>query len=175
MRCAQFVLRIVLPALLALPHSTLFAATRNLDVELSYLSGVPDLLGICVEEHWTQPWSMEVCAGTFILASSLSTHAKRTVTTSGSNWTTGWGWGLRAFNHFGCFDSCGDGSVYAIAPEALLSAEWNPGFNERGWGFTLEFDLGVGAGIEVGNASETTEGDRNTFYPWGRVSFGLAF
>jgi len=155
------------------PPAPAEAAERNLDVELSYLSAVPDLIGICVEEHWTQPWAIELCAGTVILASTFSVHAKKVSSASGSNWTTAWGWGVRSFNNYGCFDTCGDGSVYAIAPELLLSAEWNPGLSSRGWGFTLEFDIGVGAGIEV-SSSYDTEIDRNLLYPWGRISFGIA-
>jgi hypothetical protein len=148
------------------------ARERNLDIELNYLTGIPDLVGLCAEEHWTDPVAVEFCAGTAFLASTLSSHAKR-ITHSAGNWDLGWGEGVRSFHNIGCFDTCGDGAMYAVAPEALISAEWNPGVRERGWGFTLEFDLGAGWGISI-DPSYTGQ-ERFPVYPVGRISFGLAF
>src|SRR5262249_36290416 len=48
---------------------------RVVDVELSFLSGLPDTIGLCLEANPSAFLAIDACAGTIALITSFSVHA----------------------------------------------------------------------------------------------------
>jgi hypothetical protein len=146
---------------------------RTLDVEIAFLSGVPDLVGVCLEAFpfHSQKISVEACASTIIVLSSLSANAKyrwelrRRNSNSGrtSILSLGPGVGVRKFATW-CFDSCGEG----VAIDAIGSLEYVRWISRK-FGWSLQLDAGLMTTVYQNGS------DINRFIPIARLTFGLTF
>lgn len=109
---------------------------RIIDLELNFLSGLPDLVGICLEGNPSQFVTIDACAGTMAFISSISVHVasrfmhyvnikgKRnqdgSISYSGHEFGFGTSVGLRHFEIINFFSAGGT----ATGIDTLLSAEW---------------------------------------------------
>lgn len=154
---------------------------RIVDVKLSFLSGIPDLIGICLQATPVYYVSVDACAGSILFISSLSVHVssrvlhweniKGDVKPNGS--TSYWGdeisvgpsVGYRTEAIFGIDTSGGT----AQALDAVLSAEWVHWFS-RYFGLGLQLDGGVTYAFQ-----EDPSGNVKTLLPNVKLSIGLSF
>ncbi|MBI3555967.1 MAG: hypothetical protein HY074_06875 [Deltaproteobacteria bacterium] len=152
---------------------------RIVDVKISFFSGLPDFVGLCLEANPSQFISIDACAGSILFISSLSAHvasrflhyvnvngkpnADGSVSYSGNEFSVGPKAGVRAMNFFGI-----DSSSNGWGVDALISAEWVHWFSRY---------FGMGLSLEGGATIVVQEGGINgaRVIPNGKLSVGLSF
>ena len=154
---------------------------RIIDVKLSFLSGLPDLVSLCLEANPSQYLSVDACAGSLVFVSGLSVHvASRflhyvsingktnkdgSVSYSGNEFGVGPKAGYRAINVSGIFGE--QGTAQGI--DALLSAEWVHWFS-RYFGMGLTLDAGATFVVQ-----QTSGANQNSIIPNFKLSLGFSF
>ena len=139
---------------------------RIVDIELAILSGLPDLVGICLEGHPVGGVAIEACASTMVFLSSLSLMAKYRWALVANNKNLlglGPGVGYRSFKTL-CFDTCNSGDGLDIAG-SLEYVRWI----RAHFGLTVQLDLG--GSYYWFEKNQHNNGVR----PMGRLTFGVAF
>ncbi len=151
---------------------------RIADIEISFLSGIPELIGICLEGHPDRQVAIEACAGTLILASTLSASIKyrwdlvlhQTDAGHIHQLSAGPGFGMHGYFDTGCFDTCGTGGLSVATADALGSLEYVYWIANH-FGITAQLDLG--ASYLVYRAPNSA--DKANILPTGKFTVGLAF
>lgn len=143
---------------------------RILDLRLSFMSGIPDLIGACIEGHPVNELSIEACATTAILVTTLSAGVKY-------RWdlvlredrfghinqlALGPGFSVRKLQS--CFDTCQNG----FGADLFASLQYV---------FWITKHFGLNATFEAGatywNLGPTAKDGR--FLPIARISIGVSF
>ncbi len=154
---------------------------RIVDVQLSFLSGLPDMFSVCLQINPIENLSIDACAGTIVFISSLSAHvASRflhytsidgktnkdgSISYSGNTFGVGPKVGYRSMGILE-FDS-GGGTAQGI--DTLVSAEWVHWFS-RYFGMGLQLD--AGATFVVQQSQGTTV---RSILPNAKLSVGISF
>jgi hypothetical protein len=143
---------------------------RIVDIEIAAFSGFPDVIGLCLEGHPTNPLSIEACAAVTIFGGTVSANAKYRWDlvlhqTSGGlvhQLRLGPGAGLRYIetNWFG--------KKNGWAADVMASLEY-VFWITRHFGLTAQLDLGATTLITYDND------DASDVLPMGKLTIGVAF
>jgi hypothetical protein len=151
---------------------------RIADVQVAFLSGIPDLVGLCLEGFPTNNLAIEACASTAIFVSSLALNVKyrwdlvlkQNERGRIHNLQLGPGGGIRYMEAI-CFDACLNGTVRGDLVASLEYTYWLA----RHFGLQVQFDAGVNfriAAIDRGYGSTAVP---LPVIPFGRIMIGVAF
>lgn len=118
---------------------------RVVDVQVAFFSGIPDVIGLCLEGHPTNRLAIEACASTALLMSSATATAyyrwdivaHRTSGGRIHQLSAGPGFGVR-YTASICFDTC-ENRLMADMRASLEYVYWL----SRYFGFTAQLDLGA--------------------------------
>jgi hypothetical protein len=154
---------------------------RIVDLKLSFLSGIPDTVGLCLQANPNIYLSIDACAGTIVFISSLSAHVTSrflhyihiNTKTQADGSTSYWGdefgvgpsVGYRAMQMLS-IDCCG-GTAQGI--DTLVSAEWVHWFS-RYFGMGLQLDGGATFVVQ-----QTPGALARDIIPNAKLSLGLSF
>lgn len=154
---------------------------RIIDVKLSFITGLPDLISLCLEANPIQNLSVDACAGSMVFLSGLSVHvASRflhyvningktnkdgSVSYSGNEFGVGPKVGYRAMEVSGIYGELGT----ATGIDALLSAEWVHWFS-RYFGMGLTVDAGATFVV-----AQTEGANQHAAIPNFKLSLGISF
>jgi len=144
---------------------------RIADIHLSFISGIPDLVGLCLEGHPTNPLAIEACASTIIFVSSLSLAVKYRwdlvlhETASGKihQLALGPGVAVRKMQTI-CFDTCQDG----WGADVMASLQYVFWF-VRHFGLNAQLDAGA-TYFKLGSGP-----DSSRIIPMVKLTVGVSF
>lgn len=149
---------------------------RVLDISVTFLSGIPDILSVCLEGHPTKGLAIEACANTAVIVSGFSAAVKyrwdliAKMTDRGNVHQLSIGPGVGFHRHYMTAWMGGDGGQYsATTLDGLLSLEYVYWLSKH-FGLTAQLDLG---GSYVVHYADTNREGVAT--PIGKLSVGLAF
>jgi hypothetical protein len=151
---------------------------RVADVEVSFLSGIPDLVGLCLEGFPTNNLAIEACASTAIFVSSLVLNVKyrwdlvlkQNEKGRIHNLQLGPGGGVRYVEGL-CFDACQNPTVRADLMASLEYTYWL----SHHLGIQTQLDAGIDFHVGTINNGYANDAMTAPIIPFGKITVGIAF
>jgi hypothetical protein len=151
---------------------------RILDLEISFLSGIPDIIGVCLEGFPTNNFAIEACASSALFVSSLALNAKyrwdlviyQNQRGGIHQLQLGPGFGLRHMEAL-CFDACRNTTLRADLLASLEYTYWI----SRYFGLQAQLDGGVDFQIMDLDQGYGSAAVNTPVLPLVKIMLGVAF